>query len=140
MHFMKAIGIAISLAASAVAHCDDVPCCSRKICVYTPEETTEEKHCWCVECKAICIPQIRCPWEPGGSKLTCFNWFHGDRNERECSDICGSSRGVQPRCGEIKHVRDLKKQTYEVEACKWKAEIRRLPPCCDCPNACGCVR
>lgn len=142
--------------------CGDSCCgdsCGCSVCTCKPEMTTEEKHCWCVECEEICVPRVRCPWEPGGSPLTCFNWLRKkcETGCGDCCDSCGdccdsvgagcccdSSCCTKP-CGKVKCVRDLKKKTYEVDVCEWKYEIRRLPPCCCCdcgadPCACGaCV-
>lgn len=151
------IAFAMSLAAStapAACGCGDSTedgCC-RAACVYTPEKGTVEKHCWCVECKEICISEVRCPWEPGGSKLTCFSWLQFfKQGPADCGDTCGCSDCcggcetdacccAKPRCGKVLCVRDLKKEKYEVDVCKWKAEIRRLPPCCceRCHGNAGC--
>lgn len=161
-----ALLVAASWAPSVLAGpgcCDETncpTCCeSCAVCVGGPERVTEEKHCWCVECEEICVPRVRCPWEPGGSPLTCFKWLHRACGAGGCCDTCGDTCcdtccdegccggcgcqpcGCQP-CGKVKCVRDLSKKTYEVEACEWKYEIRRLPPCCcsSCgASSCGCA-
>lgn len=152
--------LAMSLAANtahAACGCGDTADdgCYPKTCVYTPEKGTEERHGWCVECKEVCIPEVRCPWEPGGSKLTCFSWLKCFKKApADCCDTCcdpcscSDSGGcgtdacccAKPHCGRVLCVRDLKKEKYEVEVCKWKAEIRRLPPCCceRCQGTAGC--
>jgi hypothetical protein len=82
---------------------------------------------------------VRFPWEPGGSGLTLFNWLHRSR----CCKSCGTPNclgGAQcacyrPTCGDVRCVRILESEDYEVKrcACKWK--IRRLPPCEPCAEA-----
>lgn len=136
----------LALAAVGVANadpgcCDETNCpagcgCD-PVCVATQEPAKEEKHCWCVTCEEVCVPRVRCPWEPGGSPLTCFHWLERlCGKDCGCGDLCASCEGCcdddctcRP-CGRVKYVRDLEKKTYEVDVCQWKWEIRRLPPCC----------
>ncbi|TWT96814.1 hypothetical protein Pla108_25880 [Botrimarina colliarenosi] len=145
--------VGLGVTASAAPFCADKTncpaCCDGKsVCFATQEVGKEEKHCWCVECKEIAVPRVRCPWEPGGSPLTCFDWLKG-RHSAACCSACGDKAcGVcescchsgccdrQTPCGEVKRVAVLTKKKYEVDVRQWKWEIRRLPPCC-CA-ACGC--
>lgn len=111
-------------------------CAGRDVCVPKVEEVEVEKHCWCVECKKVCVPAVRFPWERGGCGLTCFRWLTGP----PCCDACGGRHNhcPTPSCGKVIAVRDLKKQTYECtdRQCAW--EIRRLPPCCCNGAGCAC--
>ena len=74
-------------------------CCPEchAICVPTPEQQTEKKHCWQVECRAVCIPAIKWPWQP-------------------CCE--------EPKCGKVRTVKVLKKVEYQCEHCGYKWEVR----------------
>lgn len=147
-------------------HCCDAPACGccdgccdgcRDCCVASVEKVKVEKHCWCIEKKKVCVPKVVCPWSPGGSGLTCFDWLCKGKSsccgDGCCGDACGcgdeccgagccGGKGcckgccLKPRCGKVKCVRDIRKETYECEECVCKWEIRRLPPCCG--DDCGC--
>jgi hypothetical protein len=124
------------------------------VCVPKREAVKEEKCCWCVERKNLSVPPVLCPWEPGGSPINTFDWLerllgHG---ESLCKSGCRNSPpGCHcVRCGEVRQVRELTDKTYEVNACEWKWEVRRLPPCrcgrCGCEEqdasgafGCGCA-
>ena len=110
------------------------------VCAPKREITKEEKNCWCVERKNLAVPPVLCPWEPGGSPINTFDWLerllgHGEslgkRSCRHCQTGCGCVR-----CGDVRQVVELTPKTYEVDACEWKWEVRRLPPC-KC-GRCGC--
>ena len=96
-----AIGILLSLAllGSAVwaagGACAKCPRCENRICV--PERVTvkEKKHCWEVECKEICIPGFKGPWQ-------------------SCCE--------PPACGRVRTVKELKKVEYECERCGYRWE------------------
>ena len=124
------------------------------VCVPKREATKEERSCWCVKQKNICVPPILCPWEPGGTPINTFDWLekllgHGESVDKpRCCECRPGCRCV--RCGDVRQVRDLVEKTYEFNACDWKWEVRRLPPCrcgrcgCDEPDdsggfGCGCV-
>ena len=62
----------------------------------------EERSCWNVECEDVCIPQVGCP----------------------CDDCC------QARCGRVRRVAVLKKETYEVDGCKYEWKIHGTCPAC----------
>ncbi len=64
----------------------------RHVCKLTCEEVNEKKHCWQVECKPICIPRVKFPWE-------------------KCSD--------PPKCARLKYVYVLKKIEFECPSCKY---------------------
>lgn len=116
--------------------------CACEVCCPTIEQTTQEKSQWKVECEKVCIPAVRLPWEPGGSKLTLFSWWtpkghdepcrcaHGIHQPCETADCarCGKPRAA--RCGKVRAVSVLEEESREVTVCKCKWEIRRLPTCC----------
>lgn len=126
--------------------------CVTKVAIGRPKPTTEEKHGWCVERKEICIPKVVCPWDEGGSGLTCFDWLKkkcpttacgceccaNKGNAVDCTKCCTKPRCGTVRCGTVRCVREPKKKSYEVDACEWKWEIRRLPPCCGCEAGSPC--
>lgn len=102
----------------------------RDVCCPTMEEVTEEKTCWNVKCEKVCIPSVRMPWQPGGSRLTLFNWLCLPEAKCRCGSCCA------PRCGTVRCVSVLESDSYEVTSCRCKWEIRRLPSCRDA-DGCG---
>jgi hypothetical protein len=74
-------------------------CCPQcdAICVPVPEVQKEKHHCFEVECKTICIPAIKWPWQ-------------------SCCE--------PPRCGKVKTVKVLKRVEYECEHCGYKWEVQ----------------
>lgn len=84
--------------------CKTCPDCGCKVCVAEPEIVKEKKHCWNVECKDICIPHFKWPWE----------------------SCC-----TPPKCGRVKTVKVLKKVEYECEKCGCKWHVTQVD-CCDC--------
>lgn len=132
-----------------------------KVCCATVEEVTEERSCWKIECDEICVPRVVCPWGDGGSGLTLFNCLKkrcgnnagcGDCCE-SCGDVCGGASGccgggngccLKPRCGDVRCVRDLASEDYEVTKCKCNWEIKDdncgsgCGGCrCECGDVCG---
>lgn len=113
----------------------------RDACCPTMEEVTEEKSCWNVTCEKVCVPAIRMPWEPGGSRLTLFSWLRRHDNRSHCGecvadgeigdDCFGKSAGhsYPAKCGAVRCVSVLEADSYEVTTCRCKWEIRRLPSC-----------
>jgi hypothetical protein len=69
--------------------------CGGGVCRPVAATLKEKKHTWEVECKQICIPAPRWPWE-----LCC-----------------------EPKCGKVKTVKLLKKVEYECEKCGYQWEI-----------------
>ena len=78
--------------------CGNTNYCSQgcKTCRMHVETLKVKKHCYYIECKDICIPPVRFPWQ-------------------KCCDL---------KCGKIKTVRVLKKHNYTCEKCgyKWTVE------------------
>ncbi|HEY3392144.1 MAG TPA: hypothetical protein VGK58_05530 [Lacipirellulaceae bacterium] len=124
-------------------------CChGQDVCCPTTEEVTEEKSCWKVSCEKVCVPAIRLPWEPGGSKLTLFSWLNRHRAKCQCGSLatcgeeCDECAGAAtagccaPKCGPVRCVSVLESESYEVKTCRCKWEIRQLSGCCEVK--CGC--
>lgn len=82
------------------------PCCPEcghdKICCPTPEVKKEQKHCYEVECKDVCIPCFKGP----------------------CAPCC-----EPPRCGRVRTVKVLKKVEYECERCGYVWNIKCVDCC-----------
>ena len=80
------------------------PACNY-VCEFSVEKAKEKKHCYEVECKAICIPPLTFPWQNG---YGC------------CKDVACPGTA---RCGKVKFVRVLVKVEYECTRCKhtWTA-------------------
>jgi hypothetical protein len=99
IRFLWAIGWAALLvpAAATLAGGQGHACpeCGCAICRPVETMLKEKKHCWEVECKQICVPAARWPWE-------------------KC---------CEPRCGKVKTVKVLKKVEFECEKCGYKWEI-----------------
>ena len=101
--------LAWGLSAIAIAghRHDRCPDCGNALCVPSFEPVKEKKHCWQVECKKICIPHIRLPWQ-------------------SCCEL--------PKCGWVRNVKVLKKVEYECEkcGCKWDVKCLDCPPASPC--------
>jgi hypothetical protein len=96
---------AISIAQAGPGHRHDCcPDCGNAVCVPTFEAKKEKRHYWEVECKQICIPHIRWPWQ---------------------------SPCEPPKCGRVKTVNVLKKVEYECEKCGCKWEVKSVGCCPD---------
>jgi len=90
-------------------------CCPK--CNYTCEfsvtKDKEEKKCFEVDCKPICIPRVTFPWEKGHCN-------HGDCCKGKDGG-CGGGHGgdcCPARCAKTKVVKVLEKHTYECSRCK----------------------
>jgi hypothetical protein len=131
--------------------CPNQSCCSccREICCPTVETAKEKKPCWNVNCEKKCVPAIRLPWEPGGSPLTLFNCLR-NFGQSDCGATCGACGGDMAccdgccsagercrcgpvRCGTVRAVHVLEEDSYEVERCETKWEIKQVATCrCQC--------
>ncbi|MCA9219890.1 MAG: hypothetical protein KDA71_06150 [Planctomycetales bacterium] len=106
-----ALGLAMPVVDAAMADCTGGPNCGchvqcpncRCYCKLTVEKEKEKNYCWNVECKPICVPKVRFPWE------SC----------------------CKPKCAYVKHVNVLVKEEYECEHCKYKWEPICVP-CATC--------
>ena len=104
--------------------------CPQCDCVATIEEATIEKHCYEVEREQICIPKVRIPW-------CCL--LNSCKRKAACCDKANCS---ETRCGTMRTVRVLKKETYECPACECKwTPVCSGRTCRDCASGCdsGCV-
>lgn len=102
---LAALAMVLATAGWGVAdHCGPRGCpeCGCKTCVPTPETKKVKKHCWEVDCKDVCIPKFKWPWEP------C------------CSE---------PRCGRVRSVKVLIKKEYECEECGYKWTVQCVDDC-----------
>ncbi|MCA9260382.1 MAG: hypothetical protein KDA61_14320 [Planctomycetales bacterium] len=130
-------------------------CCTRDVCVGSVDVGKEEKHCWKVKCDKVCVPGIRFPWEKGSSGLTLFSWAKKHKKGDCCGDACcgdgccgngccgNGSCGTcckccpAPKCGRVKCVRDIEKETYECDVCEYSWEVMTVPACGCGGNGCG---
>jgi hypothetical protein len=96
-----ALLVAISLSSTAafalgLGHGGDCcPDCGCKVCQPKQEVIKEKKHCWDVQCKDICIPKAKWPWQ------SC----------------------CEPGCAKVKTIKVLKRVEYECEKCGTKWEV-----------------
>jgi hypothetical protein len=113
-------------------------CRCREVCCPRIEEATEKRSCWVVKCEKVCVPAVQFPWEPGGSKLTLFSWFHKHTKSAQCGDACHGQVCRQgshdpdyrpTKCGYVRCVCVLDSEDYEVTAANCQWDIRRLPAC-----------
>lgn len=111
MSVCLALAFSVSLAVAGHGHCKTCPQCDCKVCVPTPETIKEKKHCWEVECKDICIPHFKWPWE----------------------SCC-----TPPKCGKVKTVKVLKKVEYECEKCGYKWNV--MSTGCGCGECNNCTK
>ena len=93
---------------------DDKNCCDPpgicKVCRPETEKVKVKNTCFMVECKDICIPAVKFPWD----------------------DCC------EAKCGKVIKVRVLKKHEYECEQCETTWNIEEVPTCCNKGCNTGC--
>lgn len=89
----------------ACGSCNSCNSCSHgcKTCRLYVETLKQKKHCYFFECKDICIPPVRFPWQ-------------------KCCEL---------KCGKIKTVRVLKKHNYTCEKCGYKWTVEDLCGSCN---------
>ena len=102
---------ALTIAAQAAPAGDCCPDCGVKVCKATWEKTKEKKHCYEIECKDICIPKYRLPWQM-------------------CCD---------PECGRVRTISVMKKVDYECESCgcQWEVVCVGNDCCGGCEGGCA---
>lgn len=98
------IGCADSGCASQGACCNEPTCCPNchATCVFEAKMVKVDKSCYEVECKPICVPRVRFPWQ-------------------KC---------CEPVCADIKYVKVLKVKKYECEECEYSWKVDEQP--CSC--------
>lgn len=116
MFAIRILALFVVSLSSAVVSAGDCNCpkCGCKVCVAEPEVKKEKKHCYCTDCKEICIPAARLPWQ-----------------------CCGT-----PKCAKVRTVKVLIKKEYECEKCGWKWTVKTVGSSCGngCSNCNGdCV-
>ena len=77
------------------------PSCGNAVCVPSREPEVDERYCWKVEFKQVCIPAIRWPWQ------SC----------------------CEPKCGKVKTVKVLEKVEYECDKCGYRWDVRPVGCC-----------
>ena len=116
--------------------CDDGCCLTcpqcNGCCDLKSEKVDEDKHCWKVECKPICIPRIVFPWQKplrGGRHGNgyCDSCTGGACCGDGCCNECRSHNGAH-----VKIIKVLKKHTYTCPTCKYSW----TPPEC-CGDGCS---
>ncbi len=105
-------------------------CCCEPVCCPQRVVEKEEKTCWKVSSKFVCIPGFRFPWE-------CCNSCGAGSN---CCENCGGccSCGT-PLCGTVRCVNILEQHKYECEKCGYLWEVkcvRTNRDCQRCPANC----
>lgn len=98
-------------------------------CVLSVECGKKTKECFDVECKTICIPPVRFPWQKKLGCEACANGCAGGCAQSACADsACPNGCCAPDRKAKTKVVRVLKKFEYECPAVKyiWKP----LSKCC----------
>ena len=145
--FMATWSAQLLVAGGYVGGCDDGSCVTcpqcNGCCELKSEKVDEDKHCWKVECKTICIPRIVFPWQKPGhghghGKGCCDSCTGG------CDDSCRGDRCCNECCNhngaKVRVVKVLKKHSYTCPACKysWTPPEGCGDGCCDdgCCDAC----
>jgi len=82
------------------------PECNHEVCRVTLETRDEERDCFRVEYKSICIPKVKLPWA---------SW-------------------CKPQCGEVRSVKVLTRHQYTCPQCHCKWEVV-APELCNPPSA-----
>ena len=109
--------------------CVTCPSCESCCCVLKSEPTEIDKHCWEVECKKICVPNVVFPWQkPRKSRCRtgCADGCASGCCDSVCCDDCNCNNGA---C--VITVKVLKKHKYKCPSCKYT-----WTPVC-CPTGCG---
>ena len=86
--------------------CRKCPKCQTDVCVLEAECVDEERKCFEVEQKLICIPKVSLPW-------------------RKCEKPCcgGCAANCRHQCAKTKAVKVLKTKTYECKVCQYSWKV-----------------
>jgi hypothetical protein len=95
--FVATLLMPLGFAGAAGVHGHDCPHCGCGVCMPVETVVKERKHCWEIECKQVCVPGIKWPWD-------------------KCCE--------PPRSGPVKTVKVLKRVEYECEKCGYQWEIQ----------------
>lgn len=125
---------ALSFAMTSVAHAKKNCCpkCSTP-CTLKVEEGTEEKHCWNIKSKTVCIPKVRFSWQwPWDPKTSCAS----KGCDQNCDGGCGKC--LPPIYGRSRTICVLEKHTYECPKCKYTWEPLETNSCGNGGCTTGC--
>ena len=86
--------------------CRKCPKCQNDVCVLKAECVKDERVCFEVEQKLICIPKISLPWR---------------KCEKPCCGDCASN--CRHRCGKTRTIKVLKTKAYECDVCKYSWKV-----------------
>ena len=150
--FNVAILLSIASAGDCCSNgCDDgclsCPSCQQFCCQLKSEPSEEERYCWKVECKEICVPRVVFPWQNkkhrhghgcSGCDSGCDSCSaDGCCGGATCCDACRCNNGAF-----VVKVKSLKKHKYTCPSCKYSwtpVETCGGAGCCDsgcCDGGC----
>ncbi|MFK8113171.1 MAG: hypothetical protein AB8B91_13265 [Rubripirellula sp.] len=113
--------------------CQRCPECDHQ-CNFKAEQVDDEKSCFEVEKKVICIPRVVFPWQTG-KNTNCGSCDSCDGSG--CSTCNSCNNGARTR-----EINVLKTKKYKCPKCKysWSAEKKPCGSGCGCAGACdgGC--
>ncbi|QDU94711.1 hypothetical protein [Lignipirellula cremea] len=110
---MLLASLAPSVNAADPENCEvQCPSCRCWSCKVSQEKVKEKKTCFDCECKAICIPRVRFPWE------NCC-----------CKPL---------KCAKVRVVKVLVQHEYECEHCRYKWDPVCVDGCCRSRCGAGC--
>ena len=95
-------------------------------CVLKIEEGTEEKHCWKIEEKVVCIPRVTFSWQWPFQKKKC---------KTQCDAGCSKPCCAPPKLARSRTVLRLVKHEYECPTCKYVWEPKECTPCTSAGDA-----
>jgi hypothetical protein len=106
--------------------CACCPVCDH-VCKLDAEEVEEEKTCFEVESKAICIPRVVFPWQKA-KKVSCAS----------CDACDGKGCTVCVHNGaRVRKVCVLKTEKYKCPACKYTWSAEKKDSCGGCASSCN---
>ena len=105
--------------------CACCPVCDH-VCKLDAEQVEEEKSCFKVESKVICIPRVVFPWQKA-KKAACASC--------DACDGAGCTNCVH-NGARLRKVCVLKTEKYKCPACKYTWTAEKKDSCCGVPGAC----